>query len=107
MEPVVSEHDYCDAPRVSGLSEFKKMTVTYIAGFVVRVVQKKLACKTCKGALLSSDVNGSSLESPCLLNRKNRGGLTIPSPGVEFVCHESELIFNRMMEATAGALPDF
>merc|ERR1719376_270184 len=61
-EPVVSEHDYCDAPRVSGLSEFKKMTVTYIAGFVVRVVQKKLACKTCKGALLSSDVNGSSLE---------------------------------------------
>ena len=40
-EPVTTDHDYCDAPNVMELSEFKSAAISYIAGYVVRMVQKK------------------------------------------------------------------
>ena len=38
---VASDHDYCDVPNDIELSEFKSATIPYIAGCVVRMMQKK------------------------------------------------------------------
>ena len=40
-EPVTTDHDYSDAPNVMELTEFKSAAISYIAGYVVRMVQKK------------------------------------------------------------------
>lgn len=104
--PMVADHDYCDAPIISKLSEFKKVTVTYISGYVIRMVMKTLQCETCKAALKGDCTDLGSLSSPALLQKKNRGGLTIPSPSVEAVCQETELVFTQILATTHSELPE-
>ena len=45
------DDDYSDAPTISTISQFKKATISYIAGYVVGMVQKKMICSTCCAAL--------------------------------------------------------
>ena len=42
-QPVETDHDYFDVPNDMELSEFKSLAISYIAGYVVRMVQKKNA----------------------------------------------------------------
>ena len=48
---VASDHDYCDVPNDIELSEFKSAAISYIAGCVVRIMQKKTNCVKCIFAL--------------------------------------------------------
>ena len=43
-QPVESDHDYFDIPNDMELSECKSAAISYIAGYVVRMVQKKTHC---------------------------------------------------------------
>jgi len=103
--PTVCDHDYVDAPAISQLSAFKEAAVTYMAGYVVRMVLKLVKCDTCKLALFSKERRFSSLTSPQLLQRKDRGGLMVPSEEVEFVCHQAELIFSQILKVKKGLVP--
>ena len=38
---VASDYDYCDVPNDIELSKFKSAAISYIAGYVVRMMQKK------------------------------------------------------------------
>ena len=40
-DPVVVDHDYCDIPTLMELSELKSSAISYIAGYVVRMVERK------------------------------------------------------------------
>lgn len=104
--PVAFDHDYCDAPAVARISAFKEVAVTYISGYVVRMIMRMLKCQTCKMALLSDDRSLSSLSSPALLRRKDKGGLIIPSEEVEFICHQAEIIFSQMLKVAQGIVPE-
>ena len=52
--PVQSDHDYCDSPNICKLSEFKKASISYIAGYVARKVEKQILCSDCASALGSA-----------------------------------------------------
>ena len=49
--PIMHDHDYSDAPNVVNLSEFKKASVSYIAGYVGTMTEKKISCMPCCKAL--------------------------------------------------------
>lgn len=52
-EPLQDDHDYYDIPNIINLSDYIENVVAYIAGFVVRMVQKIIKCNICCAALLS------------------------------------------------------
>jgi hypothetical protein len=104
--PVCDDHDYTDTPPISDLSEYKTAVVTYIAGFVVRMVKRKISCPQCTAALTAdSDVTVNTGIGEEFLNFKNRGGLVKPSDSVVKVCLATEKCFARMHAARGDQLP--
>jgi hypothetical protein len=98
------EHDYSKIPDFIQLSRYLENVVTYIAGYVVKSVEKETHCDVCKSALLA--VN--DIISPtkfALLNTKNRGGLKKASQDVIVVCEATEKFVRHTMSMNDGALP--
>ena len=52
--PSEKDHDYANIPNVTELSEYKQAAISYIASFVVKMVQNKVRCPECVGALAVS-----------------------------------------------------
>ena len=100
-EPVTTDHDYCDAPNVMELSEFKSAAISYIAGYVVRMVQKKIRCLKCLAALTTTKEKIPDL----FVVWKSNGGLKLPPPGLLKICEETEKCVMRMLKVTNGGLP--
>ncbi|KAG8176821.1 hypothetical protein JTE90_003449 [Oedothorax gibbosus] len=82
--PVESEHDFCDFPNSQNLGELSQNIVNYIAGYVVKMAERELACEECIAALQGDPSSSNCLD---LLMRKTRGGLIFPSKGVITICH--------------------
>ncbi|KAK6175150.1 hypothetical protein SNE40_013672 [Patella caerulea] len=79
-DPVQDVHDYSDMPNSISLFEYKHCVVSYIASYVVGMVEKRIHCNNCLPALrldLSSDLPN---KNP-LLQLKNR------LPGNETYAH--------------------
>ncbi len=55
------------------LSNFKEQVVTYIAGYVVKMVKRKVNCPEYLASLTFDSVNDTLPHSFCLLNRKKMG----------------------------------
>ena len=96
----VQDHDNA-IPNVCNLSDFKKASISYIAGYVGRMAEKKSLCMTCCEALGS--VNHKPESS--FLKLKDNGSLFKPTQSVVTVCEETEKCFQRMMNVTDGNLP--
>ena len=96
----ISDHDYA-IPNTFNLSEFKKASISYIAGYVARMAEKKTLCMPCCKAL------GSAKHQPesTFLKLKDRGNLFKPKQSVITVCEETEKCFQRMMKVSGGSLP--
>ena len=99
--PVQSDHDYCDSPNMANLTEYKKAAISYIAGYVAKMVVKQTLCTQCCTALGST----KSTTMSSFLKKKDRGGLFKPTQSVITVCEETERRFQRMLTATGGELP--
>ena len=44
-KPMLSEHDYADAPNITKMSECKEAAISYISGYVSRMAEKQLSCQ--------------------------------------------------------------
>ena len=98
---IQSDRDYSDSPNICNLSEFKKTSISYIAGYVARTVEKQILCCDCSKTL------GSAPDVPVtnFLNLKDRGKLFKLTQHVIDVCAETEKCFERLLAATGGNLP--
>ena len=102
-QPIVSEHDYTDAPNFAYLSEFKMSAISYcVANDVAKMVDKRIMCLICSNSL--GRTKHVSLTAS-FLNFKDRGGLFEPTSSVIVVCNETERCFQRILAATCGKLP--
>ena len=45
-QPVATDHDYCDVSNAIELPEYKEAAISYIAGYVVRMVEKKFTVRS-------------------------------------------------------------
>ena len=99
-EPVTTDHGYCDAPNVMELSEFKSAAISYIAGYVVRMVQEKIHCLKGLAALTTTKKKIPDL----FVVWKSNGGLKLPTPGLLKICEETEKCVMRMLKVTNGGL---
>lgn len=98
--PLESDHDYVDTPNYEEISQYKEAAVSYISGFVVRMMKKRIHCKPCISALTAED------ETPhAFVELKNHGGLVKASPSVISVCTETEKCFQHMLKMSDGKLP--
>lgn len=101
--PVQSDHDYTDAPNITSISEFKQAAISFMAGYVAKMVAKQLLCDKCSSSL-GSTATGTAPQSAFMV-LKDRGGLFKPSPSVVKVCEETEKCFERLLAVTGGNLP--
>ena len=67
--------------------------VVYIAGYVVKMVARKVNCETCLHSLITSREEAEKNPSFALLNRKRWGRLIDSSSDVITVCIETEKVF--------------
>ena len=81
-EPVANDHDYCDVPNSIVLSDYKEAVISYVAGFVVKMVEKKIHCMKCLVALKTTKENIPDL----FVAWKTNGGLKLPSLGLIKIC---------------------
>ena len=100
-QPDATDHDYCDVPNVMELSEFKTSAISYIAGYVVRMVEKKIHCLKCLAVLTTAKEKIPDL----FVVWKSNGGLKLPSPGLLKICEETEKCVMRMLNMNQGGLP--
>ena len=100
-EPVTVDHDYCNVSNVIELSDFKEAAISYIAGYVVKMVEKKIHCIQCIAALTTTKEAIPDL----FVTWKTNGGLKLPSPGLLKVCQETEKCVMRMLNTNEGGLP--
>ena len=77
--PNNSDHDYVDAPNIQNLTDFKEAAISYVAGYVVKMVKQKISCADCIESLGSKNYSA-------FLSKKSRGGLIKPSFSVERIC---------------------
>lgn len=89
--PRAEDHDYVDVPNTTTLSLYVENVVDYIAGYVVRMLQRKITCPDCMAALQEQEGSGG-----LLLRRKNRGGLLVPSSSVVVICKSTEKCLRRL-----------
>ena len=99
--PAADDHDYCDVSNALELSEYKEAAISYIAGYVVRMVEKKIHCPQCIAALTTNKESIPDL----FVTWKTNGGLRLPSDGLLKVCKETEKCIMRMLNANGGGLP--
>ena len=100
-EPVATDHDYCDIPNLMEPSEFKSSAISYIAGYVVRMVKRKIHYLTCLAVLTTTKEKIPDL----FVVWKSNGGLQLPSPGVLKICKETEKCVMRKFSVNQGGLP--
>ncbi|KAH8025990.1 hypothetical protein HPB51_015339 [Rhipicephalus microplus] len=81
------------------LSPYLGNVVGYIAGFVCRMVKRKIPCAVCYSATIA-ETCGSAL-----LNIKNRGGLSKPSSSTTYICQLTEKAVRLQEKVHDGGLP--
>ena len=77
--------------------QYKSAVITYIAGFVVKMVMRTVKCPVCVTALLAEREDLAS-STYSLISHKTRGGLIYPSPSVVRLCRMAEKQFNVVEE---------
>jgi hypothetical protein len=72
--------------------------VAYIAGFVVKIVKRKICCPTCVASLICSRQEAEREPAFALLNRKRWGNLVDASTDVISICLETENFFSFLVK---------
>ena len=90
-------------PNFSNLSEYKKASISYISGYVAKMIAKNTICIKCQNALVLS----YHFEQTSFLKFKDRGGLVKPTKSVVVICEETERCFQRLLASTNGNLTKF
>jgi len=94
----VNNFDDCsDTPDVTALSQYVENAVSYIAGYVIRNLSKKISCETCLQAL-KGEMNNEPWNQ--FLAIKSRGGLIVPSVSTLAICEIAEQRFRAMQHST-------
>ena len=86
------------------LSEYKKSVIVYIAGYVVKMIQKIVKCEDCLAALSVSTTEMCPNQQ--LLKRKAWGRLTFASQDVINVCYETERLLSKLLIESQGKAPN-
>ena len=89
--------DEIDENEIQALSSNQSILIenvlVYIAGFVVKKSEKQITCEVCRPALVADNSFNSSFT---LTNRRNEGGLKLPSAGVIAVLRSAEMNIRAM-----------
>ena len=109
-QPELSDHDYANLPNLKALSMYVENVAVYIAGLVVRKLVDKVSCQECKLSLVApprniDECNVDRDRHTALLDRKNRGGLLIPSYDVVTVCKVCERSYRTRLNSSMGKPP--
>ena len=86
-EPILEKDLLPDLSSDSGVSENKENILAYIAGFIIRILSKKIDCATCFEDMLAVDRKKRHLS---FIAFKDKGGLIYPSDDVVKIVRVSE-----------------
>ena len=102
-----NEEGDIDVPSIPAISPYKEAAIGYIAGYVVRMVKKRIPCPVCVSALEADPTESCAWQGQWakLVNRKNQGGLVRPSASVLYICQATEKCFQRILNVNNGKLP--
>ena len=80
-------------------SIYKKAILSYIAGYIIRKILKRISCPDCSSALVNTSLHGHNYfkSHRTLINVKNRGGLISPSEDVFNIVNICEKAFKFLV----------
>lgn len=81
-------------------SDSDQQIITYIGGYVVRSLCKKIICETCINSLYSINKSFQHV----LIALKDKGGLVYPSDDVIAICLKTESIIKTMLSESGGKM---
>lgn len=84
-DDVDNDLEWADEMMLHVNNKFRSQAIGYIAGFVVKMLQKIIKCNECMTACYG-ELDGTLKTYRVLLTLKNNGGLIIPSPDVINIC---------------------
>lgn len=85
-EPSDGDHDfYLDYPFL--ITEYKNEVISYMAGYILKCLSKRLHCSICLKTLYNDD---STKQNCNLISIKNKGALTYPSCDLIRICKKTE-----------------
>ena len=87
------DHDYSFISNISSITEYKKIAISYVSGFIFRMVKKQIFCMLCCNAI------GSKKHAPesNFLKVKDSGDHIKPTKDLIVVCKETEKKVTRML----------
>lgn len=77
---------------LKNISEFSSQAIAHIAGYIARILIKKINCDICVGGLISNQCN--SLHK--FIIAKDKGGLIYPSRDMIKICKVAEVVIRTM-----------
>ncbi|KAF5283124.1 hypothetical protein FQR65_LT14053 [Abscondita terminalis] len=98
----LQDHDY-EIPVIPTLSLLSLNVVTYIPGYVVKMVKRHLKCETCLSHL--EQPAATMDDSFLLIRRKDRGGLLKPSQDLVAVCQVTEQKIRQVLIINDNKIP--
>ena len=104
LTPPDEDSSWEDIPALPELSIYRESAVGYIAGFVVRMVNRTVSCPEFQNALYVKAIEGSQ-PSHGLILQKDNGGLIKPSSGVVNICINTEKLIQNMLFLNGQRLP--
>ena len=104
LETPDTEEDHLDVPMMSSSAEYRDAVVGYIAGYVVKMVERRIHCPECVPALRGELLEGTSAQQ-ALVAFKDRGGLVKASSSVISTCSAAEQCVRRVLVTTNGQPP--
>ncbi|CAH0558622.1 unnamed protein product [Brassicogethes aeneus] len=98
------DHNYDILSGVVELNTLTSNVVTYISGYVVKMLEESNKCAECILGCRST-MDAINDESYSLISFKDKGGLHIPSYGLVKICQGVEIAIKNMLLSTDNKIP--
>ncbi|KAJ8946376.1 hypothetical protein NQ314_008908, partial [Rhamnusium bicolor] len=93
----MQDHNYDTLPKLISLTDYSENFVIYIAGYVIKMLQKTVHCEECLELLVAIRT--------ILIKRRNLGAYIYPSKSLVTMCSETEI--RQLMHLNDNSLPRY
>lgn len=104
LEAILQDHNYDCTSEFLTLTELAENIVTYMAGYVVKMLSKIVTCEECIEEIIATNDEANS-KSYSYIKKRNLGPYLLPSFSVYKICMTSELTIRRQMFISKNTIP--
>ncbi|XP_018571162.1 uncharacterized protein LOC108910899 [Anoplophora glabripennis] len=98
----MQDHNYDVLSKTYSLTNYSENVVSYIAGYVIKMIKKTVHCEDCLSLLIEENPDDPNYY---LIKRRNLGAYLFPSKSLVLICSETEKFIRLLMNLKDDRLP--